>query len=83
MLIIAIDLLIIAMAIKSGELSKPWTLLAFVATCLHAIETSAFSCAVHCFRWVLHREEGVRGFLEGVEDKGRAKYARVPVSDGV
>ena len=81
MVIVAIDLLIIGMAIKSGELAEPWTLLAFVATCLHAIETTAFCGAVHCFRWVLHREEDGGGGLEGVEGKVSAKYCKVPVSD--
>ena len=80
MLIVAIDLLIIVMAVNSGELEKPWTLLAFVATCLHAIETTAFSGAVHCFRWVLHRDQDTSGFLEGVEDRA-VKYVRVPASD--
>ena len=51
--VIAMDLLIAGFAVANGELSRGWPLLAFVFTCLHAVETTAFLGAVACFRWAL------------------------------
>jgi hypothetical protein len=51
--VIAMDLLIAGAAFEGGELSTSWPLVAFIFTCLHAVETTAFLMAVTCFRWAL------------------------------
>jgi hypothetical protein len=53
LVVIGMDLLIAAFAVVNNELSRGWPLLAFVFTCLHAVETTAFLSAVACFRWAL------------------------------
>ena len=50
LVIILMDIVIAVLAAVSGELSEGWPLLAFIATCLHAVETTAFLSAVTCFR---------------------------------
>lgn len=72
--IVMVDVLILIMAVMSGELGNgAWTLLAFVSTCLHVIETLAFGSAVYCFRWVLQRG--------GEEDEeGESRYITVHAS---
>ena len=56
--IVALDLLIAATAWRTpGELQQGWTLLAFIATCLHVVETTAFLAATANFRWALREPE--------------------------
>ena len=52
-IVILLDLLIAYAATANRELSRTWPLVAFVFTCLHAIETAAFLSAVACFSWAL------------------------------
>ena len=52
-IVILMDLLIAWFAVTNNELSRSWPLLAFVFTCLHAVETTAFMSAVGCFKWAL------------------------------
>ena len=52
-IVIAMDILIAHAAVNNNELSRSWPLVAFIFTCLHAIETTAFLSVVSCFRWAL------------------------------
>jgi hypothetical protein len=45
LIIILMDIIILIFALQSGELDESWPLLAFIATALHAIETTAFLSA--------------------------------------
>jgi hypothetical protein len=61
--IILIDIFIIILAVLSGELGSGWTLLACIATTLHAIETTAFLSAVSMFRGALKAYDAVEDNL--------------------
>ena len=52
-IVIAMDMLIAGFAIANDELSRGWPLVAFIFTCLHAVETTAFLSVVACFKWAL------------------------------
>lgn len=47
------DIVIVVFAWQSGELHESWPLLAFIATALHGIETTAFLSAVACFDGII------------------------------
>ena len=52
-IVIVMDLLIAWCAVANKDLSRGWPLVAFIFTCLHAIETTAFLSVVACFQWAL------------------------------
>lgn len=52
-IIILMDIVIVVFAWQSGELHESWPLLAFIATALHGIETTAFLSAVACFDGII------------------------------
>ena len=53
-IVIVMDILIAGFAVANDELTHDgWSLLAFIFTCLHAVETTAFLSTVACFRWAL------------------------------
>ena len=52
-IVIVMDILIAGFAVADELTRDGWSLLAFIFTCLHAVETTAFLSTVACFRWAL------------------------------
>ena len=68
MLIILLDIIIVCVALGSGELSNAWPLLAFIATSLHAIETSAFLAATYYFQSSLQMKSQQSSRFQSLDD---------------